>query len=273
MAETSPKHDATPSPKPPDESVWFFLAKWAGIASSGSIIGLILLGYGMTLSVEWRFDMNHAALLDSSLDLIDLGAIAVAAIIPRIAESLTDTALYIHSYQSTWHILVFGLLVAVLVHFAPWEKLRRAKTPRASQGSTTAQRKPSTWAWLALVVVSPLLPVVGVAIILVASSMLAMVPVLGMVTGAHHINEWVIKPNKCSPLKPLALLQNPPKRASGEVAEPAAQCVALRADGEEVARGRVVFMTSKSVILLNPHTGSVQRHPTTDVVIEVVSSL
>lgn len=53
----------------------------------------------------------------------------------------------------------------------------------------------------------------------------------------------------------------------------AVQCVAVAKDDKLIGRGRVVFMTSKAIVLFEPKDGTVRKVPTADAVIEVVPAL
>jgi len=62
------------------------------------------------------------------------------------------------------------------------------------------------------------------------------------------------------------------KRTQGENATHVAHCVAVKKDGGVIAKGRVVFYTSKAVVLLEDN-GRAQRVPITDALVEAVSDI
>jgi hypothetical protein len=95
-----------------------------------------------------------------------------------------------------------------------------------------------------------------------------------MSAGTSYINEWVLKPEKClwhtNRDERLRYLQ---ERQHVGKPTPVAICVAVIKDGKTIARGRVVFMTSKAVVLFDPNTGTTRKVPVADSIVETLPSL
>ncbi len=99
-------------------------------------------------------------------------------------------------------------------------------------------------------------------------------PYMGLVVGASALQEYVVKPEVCVPVKSrdhrlVDLMPHPPD----ESAMVGADCVCIQKDGKELARGRLVVSTLQFAILFNPVTGQVQRVPLADTTVYAVGSL
>jgi len=113
----------------------------------------------------------------------------------------------------------------------------------------------------------------GVAVL---TYMLCVVPIMGFTAGTGHIDEWVIAPTICSPVKAReARLQAPKAEGSStkEKREAAATCVAVKKTGDDEHRGRVVFATFNAVVLYDPQSGTVRRVSTEGASVEVIAKL
>ncbi|MDP9965787.1 hypothetical protein J2W37_003514 [Variovorax paradoxus] len=257
-----------------------------GLLATASLVGLVLalLGYGVALAAEDRFGIPRAQLLDSTMDMLDLSAWAVLRIISTGFEAFGSLALYVRALK--------GATPAALILLAAWlvtslvtsrRGKRKAAIPAESPVPDAPPSKPAsfcaalkaTW-WLPVgVVVTPLLMLLGALTIVVAMTLLAIIPILGMSAGQAYIDEYVVGAENCLPIRNRATRlkqQELPKATSPGT--PSAQCVAVTfTEGDLRLQGRVVFALSKAIILYDPETGSVKRIPTESAVVEVVSSL
>lgn len=253
----------------------FWVTVSAGAISIGAVI-LMLLGYGVSLAVEGRFGVPHATVFDSGFELLDLASIVFFQSIPAIAKLLGTWQTYREAYTQLMPFLVF--MWVVWVAFALWGWRRKIYLkPRAEKRAAPSdkERRKSYLmkiaGMLTLISVSPLVSLLGVVIIQIAMVLLSMFPYVGYMAGVTYIDEQVLKPDHCMSLISLEQRREP-SRVSNTASQPVAQCVAVKKDRETVADGRVVFATSKAIVLYRPD-GSVKRVPLDDSTIEVVSSL
>ena len=125
---------------------------------------------------------------------------------------------------------------------------------------------------------SPLLVGLVIFLVAIAASLLAMVPIYGLMAGRSYLEEWVIRPEQCVPAlnrqQRLQLLdQSRLPSSAGTVRQKAAACVSVTQGDKELATGRVVLATSKALVLFNADTGAVTRVPTTDAAAKIVQQL
>ena len=116
---------------------------------------------------------------------------------------------------------------------------------------------------------SPLLAAALMWLLALGVSKLALVPIFGMAAGNSYIEEWVIRPEHCVP--PRSRIEH--GGAKGKKNIRAALCVSIRTGEKAPLKGRVVFITSKFAVLLDPATGRVSRVPTSGADVEVVPTL
>lgn len=250
------------------------VAKFAAAAVTATSLVLILLGYGVSLALETMFGIPHATIFESSFELIDLASIAVMQSLPAIVEALGKWSTYIEVFRraiSTLGVLVFAwLLFAVLLW---WRRSRNVENPGATieqpQGKTSFVRQQLLA--FALIVIAPLFSVAGVVFVALFMTILSIIPAMGLVAATAYLNDTVIKPEHCNPLVRLEQRRklDLPKTENGKFS---AQCVKITKDGDPVASGRVVFATSKAIILYRPD-GGVSRASLGDSVIEVLAEL
>lgn len=285
--------DASQAPTPQAQSA-------AGSAEGGSVFSvasllsivsflgglLALLGYGVALAAEGRFGMPRAQLIDSTMDMLDLSTWAVLRIVSTGFTAFASLALY---YKLLIAMIPSAILLCLGWLLAAWllslRSKRRHKAALAPPSASKANDKPFSF-WVALgrtwwipasVIVTPILTLVGLAALIGAATVLAIVPVLGMSAGEAHIDEYVVGPERCFSVKnqaerKAALLQSDDTSKKEQTA--GAQCVSIKfTEGDTEIRGRVVFALSKAVILFDPQTGSVKRVPTEGAIVEVISSL
>lgn len=119
------------------------------------------------------------------------------------------------------------------------------------------------------------LPIITLVIIFAVLTLLIVVyiwfPYIGLMVGMSALQEWVIKPEVCISIRNrdhhlLPMTPDTPSVAG-------AQCVYIKKDGKELARGRLVVSTLQVAILFDPVTGSVQRVPVDGATIHAMSSL
>lgn len=264
-------------------------SNWLALSASIiSLVGLVftLFGYGVGLAAEGMFGMPHGALTDTGFDLIDLASVGLMQFADGGIRTLGGLSFYVDLYASAWPFLL-GLTLAWLI-FMVWLWRRKPKgTARktfAVAGSNSpngaeklngivGQRRLATVV-LALIPLSPLLVVASVWLIVVVVAMIGIVPAIGMNAGMAHINQWVVAPERCLwRLNREQWLQRIKADKKEQGSERIANCVAVVRDGKVVAKGRVVFMTSKSVILFDPSDGSVRKVPSAEAIIEVLPAL
>jgi hypothetical protein len=257
------------------------MAKWAaGLTSLVAAGGLLLalLGYGMTLAAEAELGIPHAALFDSAFELVVLGNVAATQFVSGSVRALGNLEFYVDLYRESWPA-VLGLAVACLAIYLiwAWNSPSAVRTEPASVAPKPGRGKRRLWhlfAGLLSIALFPLTLVVVVVVIAGALSLMEVVPVLGFAAGTSYLKEWVLEPERClwhinaeDRLKSLA------NRQRGKNKTKVALCVAVTKDGDTVASGRVVLMTSKAVVLFDPKTGAAQKVPVADATVKVIPRL
>lgn len=269
--------DKAEIPRKPDSeiSAWD-VAKFAATAVTATSLVLILLGYGVSLALETMFGIPHATLFESSFELIDLASVAVMQSLPAIVEALGKWSTYVDVFKraiSTLVVLfVAWLLFAVLLW---WKRSRHVEKPSATdeqpQGKTSFVRQQLLA--FAFIVIAPLLSVAGVVFVAGFMTIISIIPAIGLTAATAYINDTVINPEHCNPLVSLEQRRKAePAKSESERGKFNAQCVRITKDGDPVASGRVVFATSKAIILYRPD-GGVSRASLGDSVIEVLAEL
>lgn len=283
MTNTKTGKEASEGSAPPKKSKtnWLAIAAWLVSFVTAT---LVLLGYGVSLAAETLFGIPHAAVFDSTFELMDLASVAILEIFPTLSDSLSQWAFYVRFYKELG--LMIGSFAAVWIVVAVvgwfWQPQRsngpkpvKIKKPERLYWGRTAKQY---WLGQVLIVVSiaisPLFSLLGVIAIVVILTVLALVPIIGMSAGTAHINKWVIAPEHCMPTVSLESRRQRlgVKRDPSEKTTHVVQCVAVKKDGDVVALGRVVFYTSKAVVLMEDN-GRAQRVPTTDAIVEAVSDI
>lgn len=245
----------------------------------------VLLGYGVSLAVESLFGIPHAALFDSTFELLDLASIAVLEILPTLSEWLTNWENYEKLYKP------YGIFIAIIVAiwtiaavagwcWQPKRKKNAAKPVATTQSERRYWGRTAKGYWMTYlglvfgVVLYPLVSLLGVVVLLFGLAILAMVPIIGMGAATAHVNKWVIAPEHCMPIRSFEvrrqLLARPPKAREPSVN--VAYCVAVKKEGNVIAQGRVVLYTSKAVVLVD-ESGRAQRVPTGDAIVEAVGDI
>ena len=257
-----------------------------------SIVGLltlilVLLGFGVSQAVESKLALPHSSLYESSVELLDLGSVAVVEILPKLFNQIGKVATYLkmvaNIWKSLWIFLAIYVVGVPLVFYLKYVKKFDLKTAKNKAKAVLAQGDAKGF-WvkaslvLMLLVASTLLPIVAYFGVLVGLVLLSSVPLIGWVAGQAFIEEAAINDRACAPLPSVQYYEA--QKAQQDVKTPhdsknqpqTVQCVKVMKDGEEVATGRLVLSTSNMVILYLPD-GVARRVPISDSVIEVVDRL
>lgn len=257
--------------------------------SSAVVIVLALLGYGVALSAESAFAVPHSMLFNSSTDLLSLGGWAVIQMLTKL-DQLWHGQLYVEIWRLVWPstrlllaatilALALGALFAVSRHtLQRWHKLRQwqANARAAIKGRP---RWFSAVVFIAMGVVYASLAPLAVAICILLATVslgwaLAIIPVVGTLAGQNHIDEWVVGPSICAPLRSRgARLQTSPPAGADRKPPKAAQCISIKKPGGPEYKGRVVFASFSAVLLFDPTTGNVQRVGTDGASVEAIGAL
>lgn len=265
------------SHKTESENVDWDLAKIAaaGAGALTTITGILaLLGYGVSLALETMFGIPHATIFESSFELLDLASVAVMQSLPAIVDALGKWTTYEEVYKRALPtlsiVLVTWLIFAGLLW---WKKTKKDTKPKADRAKPRRRRVVIYQQLLALllIVLSPLVSIAGVVLVAALLAILSIVPIIGLVAATSYLNDTVIQPKHCNPLISLEERRKPQVKKA-EKGEYGAQCISITKDGKPVASGRIVFATSKAIILYSLN-GSVRRASLGDSVIEVVADL
>lgn len=248
---------------------------------------LVLLGFGVSLAVESKLALPHSSLYESSIELLDLGSVAVISILPKLFNQLGELATYLRMIADVWRTLwVFLAIYAVgvpLMFYLKYVKKIDFKAKKDQiKGQLAASDAKSFWVKaclaFALLLASSLLPIVVYFGLVVSLALLSMVPMIGWVAGLAYIDQAAIHNHTCSPLPSVQYYEaqkakHPVKRPDAQTTQPdTVQCVQILKDGTPVASGRLVLSTAKAVVLYLPN-GIARRIPISDSVIEVIDKL
>lgn len=259
------------------------IARLLALASFSGVV-LTLLGYGAALAAEARFGMPRAQFIDSTLDMLDLSAWVILRIVSKGFEAFGDLNFYKKALWELRYVVLILLVVWVLSLTAIYcfdpraKKYRRAKVAKRSErGQNEAGFKYAfrrTWWMPVSIALAPLGMLLGIVAIIFAATVLAIVPIVGMNAGKAHIDEFVIKPERCASVinrvRRIELLAT----ADSARNETGAQCASVTfIEGGRQVKGRVVFALSKALILYDPETGLVIRAPTGNAIVEVIPNL
>lgn len=279
--------DTHPQPGKPTAESNFGLLKFVASAVAALTLILILLGFGVSLAVESKLALPHSSLYESSVELLDLGSIAVVAILPKLFSQIGELATYLRMITDVWKTLwvflaiyVVGVpLVAYLKYVKKLDlKARTDKVKIQLAESDTKGFLAKAGLVLVLLLASTLLPIIGYFGLVLCLALLSMVPMIGWGAGLAYIDQVAIHDHACSPLPSVQYYEaqkgdkNAKKSAESKNQSETVQCVKVLKDGSEVASGRLVLSTSKAVVLYMPN-GIARRVPISDVVIEVVDKL
>jgi hypothetical protein len=282
------------------ESKDFSWIKFISATASVITVVLLLLGYGVSLAVESVFGVPHSALLDSPFDLLDLSMIAVSQIITQGSNFEFGLDVILKTYnQMMWIIIcpLIGLLILFLIdllfgkRIRAWQQAKKhLRLKNKSEKRDINIENTAGLSWIGkiglclLVISTPILSLFSAGVLLILLAMCLTFPMLGLISGKNYIKDWVVKPQECLPvlnaqdrirMYTQALAEKEMKKeADKKTEEPeyGVSCVVLNR-GDKSYSGRVVFTSSKALVLFSPHDGRVYRIPTSDSVIEVVDKL
>lgn len=265
----------------------FGLLKFAASTVASLTLILVLLGFGVSLAVESKLALPHSSLYESSVELLDLGSVAVIEILPKLFENLGKTGTYFEMITSAWHslwgvIFLYAIVVAVVFYLKFVRKIEikahqeKAKKFLAEGGKHGFLVRAGMFLFFLLAsLISPIFVYYGLAFAMI---LLAFVPMIGWFSGMAYIDEIAINDRMCAPLPSVQyyqaqkIAQNAKKTAEPKTQPETVQCVKVLKDGDEVASGRLVLSTPKAVVLYLPD-GTARRVPISDAVIEVVDAL
>lgn len=243
-----------------------FLMNWiatgAAVFSFGTVV-LILLGYGVSLAVDLTFGLPHAAVFESTFDLVDLSSIAVLGLF----SSMADWSFFSYLLAGFGVLLGFSILALLLGALVAWISWKTLHSRRLIA-------KPFVREGASIIAISLSIPLRVVIAFVIASTVLGVPPVLGAYVAKAHFEKWVIGPSKCWQSKDLQTMRDHPQTIPLRSAntERVANCVALKKGNALITRGRVVVQTSKAIVLVDD-SGKARKFPTEDFVIEPVDSL
>lgn len=284
MTNTKSPSEIDAANKQPTRTSINWLSIIALVISSGTAT-LVLLGYGVSLAAESIFGIPHAALFDSTFELIDLASIAIMEILPTTLESIQQWAFYVRIYREFGIVVLFfaiaWIAVAIVGFFWEPKNTSKGKSSKPKNNKQLHWGKSASQYWgehffiIFSIFTSPLASLLAMVFIISAMTALAVIPIIGMNAGTTYINKWVITPEHCVQIQSLSnrrqIVNFDSKIEPGNSKERVAQCVEIKKEGGVIAAGRVIFYTSKAVLLLEDG-GRVQRVPTSDSIISIASS-
>lgn len=265
----------------------FWLLKFAASTVASLTLILVLLGFGVSLAIESKLALPHSSLYESSIELLDLGSVAVIEILPKLSENLGKAGTYFEMIASVWRslwsvILLYVIIVALVFYLRYVKKIDiKTRTDKAKNFLSESgkhgflARAGLFLLFLLASTLSPLFMYFGLVFVMV---LLAIVPMMGWFAGMAYIDEVAINDSVCTPLPSVSYYKaqkaqrDAKKPADSEIRPNTVQCVKIVKDDAEIATGRLVLSTSKTVVLYLPD-GVARRIPISDAVIEVVDKL
>ncbi|MFL6634617.1 MAG: hypothetical protein ACJ8HJ_20120 [Massilia sp.] len=220
------------------------LAIATGVIGLVSLV-LLLLGFGVALSMESWGQIPYGALYSSPTELIALSAIAVSRFIVRFGTA--DMAWQI-AFDAAPVGLFVGIFVVVLVLLMAWprrpsvDRLQSVMTcmrawPREFV-STKTKTKAAVSSFVAGIVAFAIFPLIAVIYLwatVTGAAIVGLTPLVGFVMGKLYIDEYVTGPTRC---------------ADGQAGtRPAATCLYVKTKELGEYRGRLVYGTSSVVVL------------------------
>jgi hypothetical protein len=221
---------------------WLALA--TGVVGLVSLV-LLLLGFGVALSMETWGQIPFGALYNAPTELISLSAIAVSRFFVRFSSA--DMAWRIASDAAPYGVCV-GIFVVVLVLQMAWPRrpavdrlqvaFSQVRSFRRDYVSTRTKTKAVVSSVVAGIVTFAMFPLVAVIYlwaIVSGAALLAVTPAVGFVMGKSYIDEYVTGPTRCADGR--------------EGSRPAATCLYVKTKELGEYRGRLVYGTSSVVVL------------------------
>lgn len=279
--------DPSPQPGKQNTESEFWLLKFTASTVASLTLILILLGFGVSLAIESKLALPHSSLYESSVELLDLGSVAVIEILPKLFENFGKIETYFEMIAGAWHslwvvILLYAIVVALVftlkyvikVDFKAHQEKAKAFLAKGGKHGFLAR----AGLFMLFLLASLLMPIPIYFGLAFAMVLLALVPMIGWFAGMAYIDEVAINDRVCSPLPSVQyyqaqkIAQNTKKPAESKKQPETAQCVKILKDGDEVASGRLVLSTSKVIVLYLPD-GIARRVPIGESVIEVIDKL
>lgn len=261
----------------------FGLIKLAASTVASLTLILILLGFGVSLAVESKLAVPHSSLYESSVDLLDLGSVAVIQILPKLFENLGTVGTYRKLIASTLDSIgvaffLSAIILAIIFYLkfernidikVHHEKLKEVVADGGKHGFLI-----KSGLFLLFLLASSLSPIIIYFCLAFVMVIVAWLPMLGWLAGMAFIGEIIMNDRICSPLPSVEYYQAQKTKTLAEPKEQnkTTQCIKVLKDGHEIASGHLVISTSKAVVLYLPD-GSAQRIPLGDSVIQVIDKL
>lgn len=242
---------------------------------------LALIGYGVAISAEMAFGMPHGALFNSTMDLLDLSVWAIS----RFIENLGNASPIKIGLEAMLAILPFMMLIwllwCVVVLLLKRKSISKRKMPTWLRTLFVA---PSLSQSMPMLISKGLMYVTGLTlgiptlmalmsgVLIYVVVMGSMATVIGISTGSAHIQQYVITPSSCTPVKTRIERMN--AAVTSHVAPSKyADCVLVSSEKGILGKGRVVFPSTSAILLFDPVTGSARRVPIKDAIIDSIPSL
>jgi hypothetical protein len=255
---------------------------WGITIISSISLFLTLLGFGVSLSVETAFGVPHQTVFSNVFDLVGLSVYALLSLIlglGKIAWQPLFEQAGVNGLVAAGALFVLaccmicsralGLPTRVrMSHF--WRHVG-PPTPSDSNGRLVIKGAIGSSLFGGAMIITPFLLISALLSMIV---LISIVPMLGMQLGAHYLQEFVIAPKACEPVRNgasrLAAAAKQKKRAP---TDSSATCVSLFKDGSRVASGRVVVSTPTAIVLFAPLTGFAWRVPIAELTVQATSDV
>lgn len=255
-------------------------------------VALSLLGTGVAMAIESVLGIPHSTVLNSPFDALELSTTAVMRGLSHL-EFVFNADIYIDTMLAS--LPIFGAIVvgctllAILYGFfyrrrstrgkSNWlAKLIRKPNPPTDSIGLTLQRGALIGAFGVVLLQAGIFIVL--ILMIIAASILSVLPLVGFETGRAYLYEYVISAEHCVPVldRPKKIArwkEDQEMRKSGERRKsiPGATCVAIKRQGSEPLYGRVALSTSAAIVLYDPASGIASRVPIADAIIESVNAL
>lgn len=252
-----------------------------------SIIGAILtlIGYGVAASIDTTFEISHETLFSSPFELLELSTWAILNLFNENSPKLIFAKLYAEylpigaaislCFIAIWIIMIFSkeqkrMILPIKKWVPSWVIIPFTRIS-ISESKKTLLYRGIAYATVILFT-TPISIILGFFAIICCAALFMFVSIIGFGSGQQHINQYVIAPKLCAPLRNREIrLQEISNKI--KITESFAKCISISTDRRNHWEGRVVFATSSAIILFDPQTGSVKRIPIKDTVIEVIDHL
>ncbi|MGX9773071.1 hypothetical protein ACWYXN_06100 [Janthinobacterium aestuarii] len=244
--------------------------------------GLASIGFGVSMAVNDVLSLPHETLFSSTLDLIQLsiwgisqfinGLVGIKSIWPAYVDfiiNMASPAWFLFLCVTTY--VIFGKRITPIINWVRKYASRiKEKTiiPKKEDSKKTLILKCAGFASIWTIGVS-ILFFAFFFVTIIVSGVLIFTTTAGLQAGYLHIQQYVIAPQSC---RPLRTREERLKKRTG-AAPSYADCVAVSSDRRNLGRGRLVFATATSVVLFDPKSGTTWRIPTKDAVVETVDTL